>query len=329
MSTVRELREQLKSSAELHLRGWDATQLARQCRSGALHRIRHGAYVARADWDKLDRWDKYRLQVLAVNMSAMRAPLFSHESAAIINAAPVLGVPLQVHTQQEGRRSARSRKDIRRHFVDGYIPDKVRVDGLRLTSLEHTLVALATESGFASAVVAFDSLLRGNRTDAGLILKAADWIKADAGRRRLASVMDFSDASAESPGESASRAYMALFGLQQPRLQAEFRDARGFVARSDFYWPQRKLIGEFDGIVKYQKPEYMNGRTASQVVVEEKKREDRLRALGFKVVRWVWKDVNEPQRLRNLLLSEGLTAGNPLAWAMPNQASAPDSRRSA
>ncbi|WP_155849573.1 hypothetical protein [Arthrobacter sp. H20] len=312
MSRILDLRNQLRTSAELAIQRVDATQLQRQCRTGTLVRVRHGIYIGDAVWKELDRWDRYRVRVLAVNLSARRPPLFSHESAALIHSVPILGVPLVVHTQQENGRSSRSRKDIRRHFSSDYTPVKVRLDGLRITSLDYTLLALASESSFASAVVALDDSLRRARTDQVQMRIVAQGLQAAAARRRMNSVLDFSDPASGSPGESASRAYMALFGIRPPELQESFSDAQGFIARTDFYWRDRGLIGELDGLVKYQKPEYMGGRSASQVVIDEKIREDRLRALGFTVVRWLWEDINKPQRLLSLLVSKGLTAGRPL-----------------
>jgi len=46
-------------------------------------------------------------------------------------------------------------------------------------------------------------------------------------------------------------------------------------------------------VEKYQKPEYLKGRTPGQVVVDEKIREDRIRATGVKVIRWVWADLRQ------------------------------------
>jgi hypothetical protein len=51
------------------------------------------------------------------------------------------------------------------------------------------------------------------------------------------------------------------------------------------------VVGEFDGEEKYVKPEYLNGRTASQAVVSEKNRENRIRATGKNVVRWDWAEL--------------------------------------
>lgn len=82
-----------------------------------------------------------------------------------------------------------------------------------------------------------------------------------------------------------------VMGFPAPELQRCFTDARGTIGRADFYWPGVRLVGEFDGAVNYSKPEFLRGRTPSQVVIDEKLREDRLRALGLGVVRWTWNDL--------------------------------------
>ena len=96
------------------------------------------------------------------------------------------------------------------------------------------------------------------------------------------------DPLSESPGESLSRVRMAELGIPTPHLQRELRDAYGFVARVDFMWPERGVVGEFDGRSKYG----MDGdtRAAADRLWQEKLREDRIRALGLTVVRWTWDD---------------------------------------
>jgi hypothetical protein len=129
---------------------------------------------------------------------------------------------------------------------------------------------------------------------------------------RIAAVLDFACADAESPGESLSRVQMMVMGFPAPELQRVFTDQRGLVGRADFYWPQARLVGEFDGLVKYSKPEFRGGRTPSEVVIDEKRREDRLRALGLGVVRWTWEDLREPALFRDVLTSAGLVPGRPV-----------------
>jgi hypothetical protein len=90
-------------------------------------------------------------------------------------------------------------------------------------------------------------------------------------------------------------------------LQQDFYDSEGFVARTDFYWPESGVIGEFDGDSKYLDDELLGNRSTREVILAEKKREDRLRALGYTVVRWDWAAVKDPQLLRRKLVAAGVT----------------------
>jgi very-short-patch-repair endonuclease len=73
-------------------------------------------------------------------------------------------------------------------------------------------------------------------------------------------------------------------------LQAEFHDRDGFIGRVDFYFPAYNVVIEFDGLLKY-------GGGSPEVLIREKRREDRLRALGLTVVRTDWSDFDHPAHL--------------------------------
>ena len=67
------------------------------------------------------------------------------------------------------------------------------------------------------------------------------------------------------------------------------RDQRGrFVGRVDFLFRAQRTIVEFDGLLKY------GGADGRQALVEEKRREDTLRSLGYQVVRLTWRDLHDP-----------------------------------
>lgn len=84
-----------------------------------------------------------------------------------------------------------------------------------------------------------------------------------------------------------SRVAFALGGLPTPVLQAVILLRDGGRARVDFLWAQWRVIGEADGRLKIQRPEDL---------WQEKLREDRLRELGYEVVRWTWDEiVNHPE----------------------------------
>ena len=98
----------------------------------------------------------------------------------------------------------------------------------------------------------------------------------------------FADPRAESVGESISRVRILRDGLPKPDLQVEIIGVFGeVIARVDFYWPEFRTVGEFDGMVKYGRL-LKEGQKVEDVLVDEKLREDALR--GNEVARWVWQD---------------------------------------
>jgi hypothetical protein len=87
-----------------------------------------------------------------------------------------------------------------------------------------------------------------------------------------------------------------------PTFQTPVRTERG-TYYLDMYWPEMGLVGECDGAVKYTDP---------QAYVNEKKREQVLRDLGYRIVRWLAAEImTRPDIVldriaRALTLSRGL-----------------------
>ena len=85
--------------------------------------------------------------------------------------------------------------------------------------------------------------------------------------------------------------------MEFPKPEPQFEIVDGaFAAWVDFGWPEFRTIGEYDGKIKYSEL-VPDGKTAADVLFEEKIREDRLRALGWQVVRWIWTDLLHPTGL--------------------------------
>ena len=105
------------------------------------------------------------------------------------------------------------------------------------------------------------------------------------------------DGRAESPGESRARLLVLESGLPAPRLQALIADG-DFAARVDLLVDECNLIIEFDGRDKYaRRRDGLDPRVSDgDIVWAEKLREDRLRELGFVVVRLTWADLEGPRR---------------------------------
>ncbi len=171
-------------------------------------------------------------------------------------------------------------------------------DGFRLTSLERTALDIARQLPYERAVAVLDAALHLG-ADPGLLdrilLEAAGRKGVPTARVALA----FADRLAESVGESISRVRMAEVGLPAPVLQFEvFSELGTWVARTDFWWREQRVVGEFDGRVKYTGP----AGEVADVVMAEKRREQAIRDAGFWFVRWGWQDLDDRVAFKRRIL---------------------------
>jgi hypothetical protein len=116
----------------------------------------------------------------------------------------------------------------------------------------YAVTTAAVASGDPSAVFCYLAALRlwrlpvpGVTRDE--VKRAAELITSATKRSRVLEVLALADGTAESVGESRSRALIHVLGLPTPVLQQAFHDAEGFLARADFFWREYGVIGEFDG----------------------------------------------------------------------------------
>lgn len=128
---------------------------------------------------------------------------------------------------------------------------ETRPDGNDFRVAAHTLCAweVLTAPDFPAALATADALAKHSDTLAletwptlGALI---DMTPYPVRKRRLERALDAARASSESVAESMSRALMLEWGFPEPVLQQDHFDERGFIGRSDFCWPELKLIGEF------------------------------------------------------------------------------------
>jgi hypothetical protein len=291
----------------------DARQVRRQNRSGLVVRLRRGVFADRARLAPLSPHGRHLAQVNAVAETRRIRPIIGHLSAAVFWHMPIRpAMPTTVHIVVPPDSHLRSKNGVTVHreaLGDG---DVVEVDGLLVTSPERTLLDLARTSPFITAVTALDFAVHARRaklfrpipkpTLLGLVESLGDV----RGRARAARAVDFSRPGADNAGETHSRVVIAELGFPPPELQVRHVNPRGGYYYVDFEWPEFRRIGEFDGKSKYLKPEYLDRMSPGDAVVEEKIREDHLRAQGNEVSRWVPADVNNRRELRRILLEAGL-----------------------
>ncbi|MDR7083135.1 hypothetical protein J2X01_002428 [Arthrobacter ginsengisoli] len=298
-------------SSDLARLGRDSRRLARQAEAGELRRLRQGVYVRAEAWDALQHWERYTLLIHAAASTLRSRTVFCRQSAAALSDIPVLGKRHPVHACTSDAGGGRSRAGVRRHFVD---PESLQIEerqGLLVTSRARTVLDLAAFGSFEQAVAAVDHVIRPARNgppvlNLELLEAGITGNYTAAATRRILTALEFGDPASGSPGESLSRAMMHRLGFKAPLLQHEIRDARGLVGFTDFEWPEDGLSGEFDGLAKYRDSSYLNGRTAADVVIEEKRREDRIRATGRRVIRWTWSELASLERFAAFLDAKGV-----------------------
>lgn len=292
--------------------GLTPNDLSKRVKAGALVRIRTGVYTDGPAWRGLHPWEQYRLRVQAAAETFEKPTVFARHSAASVWGVPTIGLnhPVQALTLKND--GGRSRAGVRRHFAEPAGLSAVRREGLLVTGRVRTVLDLAAFAPFVEASAPLDHVLKPDRIHRLRALTKVELIAgigsiySAAAQRRIQSALDFADPLSGSAGESYSRSLIHLAGFEPPVLQHSIHDQAGLVGYADYYWKQTKVVGEFDGAEKYVKPEFLRGRTASQAVVGEKNRENRIRATGLNVVRWDWADLMQPGKLERLLAAAGV-----------------------
>lgn len=257
----------------------------------AWQRVCRGQYVPAGQATAMSEVARHLVLTRAVTRELSDEAVVSHISAAVVHGLPIWCLPLnRVHVTRNRRTGARTGPKVRVHTAALDADEVVEVEGLRVTSVERTVVDLARKLPLARAVVLGDAALR-DRTTADRLAVQLERAKGSRGCPAARRAVAQFDGRAESPGESLSRLVMREAGLPPPQLQATILDGWGeFVGRVDFLFPERGVIGEFDGLVKYR------GGSPETTVIKEKVREDALRALGWLVVRWTWSELDHPTR---------------------------------
>lgn len=274
------------SARELATLGLDCHAIRDLVRRSDLVRVRAGAFVDGATFRDATALDRH---VLAARAMVRRMPGYalSHLSAVAVHGLPVIAADLgPVEVCQIGAGHSRRSGSLLVHLP---VAEAEVVECAGATTVDAGVAVLqSAERSMRAGLVAADAAIR-----TGLLSK--EDLTAVAERRgcnvaafrvaRLASGLS------ESPGESWTRLVLAGLGLHAEQ-QVEIRDGRGrFVARVDFLLPEQRVIIEFDGAVKY------DGAQGREALVREKRREDALRALGYRIVRLTWADLADPQQV--------------------------------
>jgi len=270
------------TAAQAIAAGFDVREIQRFVKRRQWVRLRRGVYVETALVPD-DEAARHILELRAVLLCLRPEVAASHITSAAQHGVALLQPDFSlVNVTRERAGSSRTEAGVRHH--DASLPSSqlTKIDGILTTSAARMAVDLARELSYEAALVAAESALnKGFATLAELrevLAYCADWM----GARDAARVVSFASPYSESPGETLSRIAFDVLGLPQPEQQVLIFDDAGLIGRVDFYIEEHHTIGEFDGLVKY------SGEDGKQVVIDEKRREDRLRQAGAQVFRLDW-----------------------------------------
>ena len=276
--------------------------------SGAITRLTHGVFVA-AGSVPADPNARHLQLALALQLRNPSA-IASHHTAALAwdldlddaltaSAAP----PAFIAPASTGLKSKAHRgltiaiRDLPTHHRTEH------PSGLLVTTPARAAVDVASLSGLPEALITLDSAARlelrsrvGERrlrdaytneklveTSRAPLTEASEHAATLRTRRNLADAVRLADPRRESANESLSYGHFVLAGLPLPELQVHIRTPEGDTF-PDFLWADAMVIGEADGAVKY---------TSREDLVQEKRRQEALEQMGFRIVRWMYSDIRQ------------------------------------
>jgi hypothetical protein len=267
-----------------------------QLRCGRLVRVRRGVFLAASAWPA----DPAAQHVVLARAEIAANPggVISHASAAVVWGLPTPGFlewwdePATISLPPGAGHTSHAT-----HHITALPRDQVtRHEGYAVTSLARTAVDLAAGRPLPEALVILDAaarmlcegyLVAPRRSDFSnprLVAACREELRRVAATRPgpdTGAAIALAEPARESAAESLSAGYFELAGLPRPTFQARVVTSRGVVF-PDCLWEEHRLIGECDGAVKYSE---------AAAYVQEKEREQALRDAGFRIVRWLAKEI--------------------------------------
>jgi hypothetical protein len=154
----------------------------------------------------------------------------------------------------------------------------VSIRGFRATALPLTLSTLCLQRPAVEALIAIDMALRMGLTKPAALERYAEEARRH-GAARMRPLVSLA-APAESPMETRLRWLLISAGLPRPEVQAELGDRSArFIGRVDLYYPEARLVLEYDG---------GNHR---ERLVEDNRRQNKIVNAEYRVLRYTAADI--------------------------------------
>ncbi|MET1000060.1 MAG: hypothetical protein ABWX73_15205 [Marmoricola sp.] len=277
--------------------GYRDRDLANARHGGAIARIRQGAYVPRETWNSADDLARHRLRAQAVVHTHGNKVALSHTSGAAEHGLRMWKPDLsKVHVTRLDKTSARRLPDVVYHSDTWNAEDVFAKDEGLVLGPETCALGAAALTTVSGGVAILDSVYDLDLGSEESLWGAYSRRKRSPHTRKLQLTIRLARPGAQSLGESLSRSMMWSQHLPEPELQFKVYDDHGtLIGITDFAWPALRLLGEFDGKIKYGRL-LLPGEQPGDAVFREKNREDRLReATGFMMIRYIWDNLSHPR----------------------------------
>jgi hypothetical protein len=281
--------------ADATAHGVDPTTFERLVARAVLGRVRYGVYADVAVLDRTagDPRAGHLLAAAAVLRTLTAAAALTHVSGVLAwdGPLPYSALPTAVRVWRAQGQDHRGGHDARSTVFGLQEGDLVRRRGVLVVPAAVAAVHACFDLPERWCVAACDFMLNQGHATQSELHAAIDLLRAVRGHARVGRLVRMSRSGAQSPLESLSRLVLCRAGVPEPRLQVPIYDELGLIGYVDMLIEGWGVIVEADGDLKY-------GGGDPAVLVAEKRREDRLRALGYEVERWTWDDVlHDPDRL--------------------------------
>lgn len=213
---------------------WDSLQ------SSSWRRLSRGQYA----WVGLRHDVDLRLRGVDQRLPPRSA--FSGCTAAWILGLDLPPEPIEVTILRDLSIRARAGVRVRRARL---CDDEIEVRrGFRITAPLRTVCDLGSRKDLLESTVAIDMALHSGLMTCPTLGGHIERHAGAKGIKRLRRAFELADERSESPMETRLRLQLVRAGLPRPEVQAELRDsARRFVGRADLYYPDVRLVIEFDG----------------------------------------------------------------------------------
>lgn len=287
--------------------GYDDRAITRAARARLWLRIRRGYYTFPDIWTNSTAEEQHLITCRAVLDSLGDAVALSHTSGCLAHGIDVWGLDLDtVHVTRLDGGAGRTEAGVVHHEGLTLDQEVVDVDGMRVLTPQRCALEAGSLGSAEAALVLLNSALHRHLCTLDEVGTQFDLMAHWPHVRHLHVPVRMSTGLAESVGESRGLWLFWTQHLPAPTLQYEVFDSEGrLVGRTDYAWPDKRGLGEFDGRAKYGrllKP----GQDPGEVVFKEKRREDKLREVsGAWMIRLIWSDLDQPSqtaaRVRTLL----------------------------